>query len=59
MISLVNVIEISFNEENYFISFLYIATKALSVTFFSLEDVYSKIILSYDSISPYAYLTDL
>ena len=56
VLEILDIREILYNKYNYFIAFLYIATRALSIIFFSLEDVYAKIILSYDSISPYTLL---
>ena len=56
ILGIMDVMKMDFNSENCFITFLNLTIKALIVIFFSLEDVYAKIILSYDSISPYVLL---
>ena len=37
-------------------SYFYVGMKVISVVIFSLEDTYAKVLLSFDSISPYIYL---
>ena len=51
-----DIVKINESNNNAIEYFLYITTKILSIIFYSIEDAYAKIILTYNSISPYHFL---
>lgn len=56
ILGVLDMIEIYKESENLTISYLYIVMKIINIIFYSFEDVYAKILLSYNSISPYILL---
>ena len=55
-LGVIDILKILDENDNYIMAIFYTLMRILSVTFYSIEDVYAKALLFYDSISPYILL---